>query len=182
MIERPTTKQLLAASLIELARKKSVDKISVKEIVTNCGMTTTTFYNHFADKYVLLASIYNKEIEPAFSQLGNKISWRDALRIFCTTLSDRQSFFLNALKNTSGQTSFRYATNNYAIDLLRERLRILGKEDELPIEIDFFAKYYMRSISEMIQDWFIGGQKIPLDNFIELLVLAMPEPVKKRLL
>lgn len=182
MIERPTTKQLLAASLIELAGKKSVDKISVKEIVANCGMTTTTFYNHFADKYVLLASIYNKEIEPAFSQLGNKISWRDALRIFCTTLSDRQSFFLNALKNTSGQTSFRYATNDYAIDLLRERLRILGKEDELPIEIDFLAKYYMRSISEMIQDWFIGGQKIPLDNFIELLVLAMPEPLKKRLL
>ena len=115
---------------------------------------------------ILLASIYNKEIEPAFSQLGNKISWRDALRIFCITLSDKQSFFLNALKNTSGQTSFRYATNDYAIDLLRERLRILGKEDELPIEIDFLAKYYMRSISEMIQDWFIGGQKIPLDNFI----------------
>lgn len=91
-------------------------------------------------------------------------------------------FFLNALKNTSGQTSFRYATNDYAIDLLRERLRILGKEDALPIEIDFLAKYYMRSISEMIQDWFIGGQKIPLDNFIELLVLAMPEPLKKRLL
>lgn len=64
----------------------------------------------------------------------------------------------------------------------RERLRILGKEDELPIEIDVLAKYYMRSISEMIQDWFIGGQKIPLDNFIELLVLAMPEPLKKRLL
>lgn len=182
MIERPTTKQLLAASLIELAGKKSVDKISVKEIVTNCGMTTTTFYNHFADKYVLLASIYNKEIEPAFSRLGNKISWCDVLRIFCTTLSDKQSFFLNALKNTSWQTSFRYATNDYAIDLLRERLRILGKEDDLPIEIDFLAKYYMRSISEMIQEWFIGGQKIPLDNFIELLVLAMPEPLKKRLL
>jgi hypothetical protein len=33
----------------------------------------------------------------------------------------------------------------------------------------------------MIQDWFIGGQKIALDNFIELLVLAMPEPLKKRL-
>ncbi len=37
MIERPTTEQLLAASLIELAGKKSVDKISVKEIVANCG-------------------------------------------------------------------------------------------------------------------------------------------------
>lgn len=86
------------------------------------------------------------------------------------------------MKNTAGQTSFRYATNDYAIDLLRERLRILGKEDALPTEIDFLAKYYMRSISEMIQDWFIGGQKIPLDNFIELLVLAMPEPLKKRLL
>ena len=63
MIIRQTTKEVLAASIMELAKTKSVDKISVKEIVKNCGLTATTFYNHFQDKYQLLAWIYNRNIE-----------------------------------------------------------------------------------------------------------------------
>ena len=51
MIIKKTTKEILAESLQELSLNKSVDKITIKEIAQNCGMTATTFYNHFADKY-----------------------------------------------------------------------------------------------------------------------------------
>ena len=39
MITRKTTQELLYDSLHELVLKKSVEKISVTEITTNCGMT-----------------------------------------------------------------------------------------------------------------------------------------------
>ena len=47
MIIRQTTKELLAASLQELAQNKSIDKITIREIAQNCQLTSTTFYNHF---------------------------------------------------------------------------------------------------------------------------------------
>ena len=39
MIARLTTKKLLAESLKELSARKSIDKITVKEVVQNCGFT-----------------------------------------------------------------------------------------------------------------------------------------------
>ena len=39
MIIRPTTKDLIAESLKELAAVKPIDKITVREISQNCGFT-----------------------------------------------------------------------------------------------------------------------------------------------
>ena len=35
--------------------KKSIDKITVKDITENCGYSSATFYRHFKDKYDLIA-------------------------------------------------------------------------------------------------------------------------------
>ena len=43
MIVQKTTKEILAESIQELAASKSVEKITIKEITQNCGMTSTTF-------------------------------------------------------------------------------------------------------------------------------------------
>lgn len=53
-----STKKLIANSFLELSKLKSLDKITVKDIAANCGITKTTFYNHFCDKYDLMMWIY----------------------------------------------------------------------------------------------------------------------------
>ena len=182
MISRKTTKEILAESVQELATKKSVEKITIKEIAQNCGMTSTTFYNHFADKYELLAWIYNKEIEPFFGRLGNGVSWREALHQSSLILTKNRTFYSNTLQNTAGQVSFRYATNNYAIAIILERIRIKHHLDEIPHQVRFYVVFYMRAISESINDWFLGGSKLPLDEFTDMLVFAMPPPLTKYLM
>ena len=54
-MKRKTTKEILAESFRELAESKSIDKITVQEIVNNCDYSTATFYRHFKDKYDLIA-------------------------------------------------------------------------------------------------------------------------------
>lgn len=66
MISRKTTRELLGESLHELAENKPVDKITVREIVENCGMSSATFYRYFHDKYELIAWIYNYQMEDIF--------------------------------------------------------------------------------------------------------------------
>ena len=46
-----TVKEIMAASFRELARKRPIDKITVKEIAANCDYSQTTFYRQFKDKY-----------------------------------------------------------------------------------------------------------------------------------
>ena len=70
MIERQTTKALLAESLKELSKSKNVDKITIRELTANCGLTSPTFYNHFHDKYELMAWIYNQKVEASLKDFG----------------------------------------------------------------------------------------------------------------
>lgn len=43
------TKQAIAAAFAEIAQKKPVDKITVKDLVEHCGISRQTFYYHFQD-------------------------------------------------------------------------------------------------------------------------------------
>lgn len=45
------TKFVLADSIKELMTSMPLDKITVKNIVENCGTTRQTFYRNFKDKY-----------------------------------------------------------------------------------------------------------------------------------
>ena len=58
------------------------------------------------------------------------------------------------LKNTAGQTSFRYKTNDYAIALWTECLQKRNGGKELPQDIQFLFRFYMRAVSEAVNDWF----------------------------
>ena len=178
MIIRQTTKDLLAASIMELAKTKSVDTIRVREITENCGLTPTTFYRHFQDKYQLLAWIYNQKLEALFSETSGIVTWNQMLMAFCTPLQENRAFYMNVLKNTAGQTSFRYRTNDYAIMLLVNGFKKYNGGKALPEDIQFYLKFYMRAISETINDWFLEGERIPLEEFTEMLDAAVPEPLK----
>lgn len=177
MIVQKTTKELLAESMQELATKKSVEKITIKEITSNCGMTPTTFYNHFSDKYELLAWVYNISIEPFLGKLGTDVFWRDCVWQSLFILTENRVFYKNALQNTVGQVSFRYATNDFAISLILERIRRHFDFLEIPQDIRFYVVFYMRAISESINDWFLTGMEVPMDEFTDLLVQGMPVPL-----
>ena len=44
-----TTKDSIAAAFLDVASKKSIDKVTVKDVVEACGITRQTFYYHFRD-------------------------------------------------------------------------------------------------------------------------------------
>ena len=79
MIEKRTTKDLLAESLKELCKIKSANKITIKEMTQNCGLTAPTFYNHFRDKYELMAWIYNQKVEASLKNFGRGDSFEDVI-------------------------------------------------------------------------------------------------------
>ena len=61
-IQSLATKQALADSLKQLLAKKSFSKITVTEIVENCGFNRKTFYYHFEDIYSLLRWMLEQDL------------------------------------------------------------------------------------------------------------------------
>ena len=178
MIVRQTTKALLAESLKELAQFKPVDKITVKELAKNCGLTAPTFYNNFRDKYELMAWIYNQKVEESLENFGRGDSFEDVICKWMEIVLEDKNFYLNLLKNAVGQNSFRYATNDHAINLIAERIKTRHDLRELPPNIFFCLKFFMRGVSELVNDWALSNCDCSPREMAKFFVEAMPAPLK----
>ena len=102
-MKRKTTKEILAESFQELAAEKRIDKITITEITSNCGMSQPTFYDHFKDKYDLIVWIYIHESNEIMSKIGDSgYSWRDTLLDGTRYFAVNREYIINALRHTSG--------------------------------------------------------------------------------
>lgn len=56
------TRKLIQKSFMKIARTKPVDKITVREIVEDCGINRNSFYYHFEDLPALIESILEEQM------------------------------------------------------------------------------------------------------------------------
>ncbi|MDD6459894.1 MAG: TetR/AcrR family transcriptional regulator C-terminal domain-containing protein [Absicoccus porci] len=73
------TKIAIMHSLIELLEEKEFTKITVKDIVTRCGINRNTFYYHFEDIYDLLGQTFQYLIDQTNLQNINLNNWQEML-------------------------------------------------------------------------------------------------------
>ena len=182
MIEKRTTKDLLAESLKELCKIKSADKITIKELTQNCGLTAPTFYNHFRDKYELMAWIYNQKVDASLENFGRGDSFEDVICKWMDIVLEDEEFYRNLLKNAVGQNSFRYATNDHAINLIADWIKARHNLREVSPELYFCVKFFMRAVSEFVNDWCLGKWDCSPREMAKFFIAAMPAPLKPLLL
>ena len=63
-------KDAIANSFVELAAEKPFKQITIKDILTKCGISKQTFYNYFRDKYDLMNYVYLSGVEAVIAQVG----------------------------------------------------------------------------------------------------------------
>ena len=173
---------MLAESLKDLSKFKTVNKITISELTKNCGLTSPTFYNHFRDKYDLMAWIYNQRVEASIKNFSNDDSFEDVICQWLEIILEDEEFFLNLLKNAVGQNSFRYTTNDHAINLLADWIKARHNLQELSPEIFFCVKFFMRAVSEFVKDWALEKWECPPREMAKFFIASMPEPLKPLLL
>ena len=52
-------KNIITNGLLELNKNKSLESITVKQLLEKTGVSRQTFYNHFMDKNDLIQYVYN---------------------------------------------------------------------------------------------------------------------------
>jgi probable dihydroxyacetone kinase regulator len=103
-----STKKLLAASLKELLAKKTLDKITVKDITDNCEVNRQTFYYHFQDVYALLEWIFEEELEKLIGDYTSYTSWKEAFLDVFSALLENRSLVLNAYHSVNSTALRKY--------------------------------------------------------------------------
>jgi len=100
------TKRALASSLRRLLMKEPLDKITIKELTDDCGISRSAFYYHFQDIYELVEWT-------TFEKLGRKLSksveegnWKEIIRTIVTDFDEDRQFVLTVYHYINGSITF----------------------------------------------------------------------------
>ena len=181
-MKRKTTKEILAESFRELAESKSIDKITVQEIVNNCDYSTATFYRHFKDKYDLIAWDYANQITQMMNQVGkNGYTWRQTLLDGLRQYQKQKDYLTNLLVHTGGHDFFiRYMSETHAAQLTAHVKR-LREEDYLDKETELFIRMYCLGTACLNCEWILGKIEATPEELADIYERSLPEPMRQLL-
>ena len=136
-------KGAVAAAFLEMAARKDVDKITVKDLVEACGISRQTFYYHFRDIVDVLEWTARQGVERLLAQSLKASSPREALGRFVDFAAESQPMvrrLLNSQRREAMERIMVEATRAY----LERSAREWGVEPSLnqadwQVTLDFYA-------------------------------------------
>ena len=165
-------KYRLADSVKECMRTTPVDKITVKNIVEECGTTRQTFYRHFLDKYDLINWYFDKLVQVSFDRMGQGTTVYDGLVKKFHFIRQERVFFCGAFRSDD-----RNSLKEHDFDLILQFYldKIMEKTHQVPDEeIRFLLEMYCSGSVYMTVKWVLTGMKFTPEELAGFLVEAMP--------
>ncbi|MEG0978846.1 MAG: TetR/AcrR family transcriptional regulator [Oscillospiraceae bacterium] len=155
------TKDALIQSFIKLLNEEPLDKITVKDIVEDCGVNRNTFYYYFSDIYALLEEIFWKETQSAIENQKNFDSWQDGFFHSVKFAVDNRKAVYHIYNSLSRKQLEGYLYN-VTFTLMKDFVEhqsegILAQEDDK----DYIASFYTFALIGMFTDWISNGMKDP---------------------
>ena len=156
------TKKLLADGLKELLEKKTLDKITVKELVATCGVNRQTFYYNFQDIYELLEWIFVEEGKRVRKETAEKKNWQDRLHAVIDELNkeDNRRLILNAFYSVNPMQIDRFMQNYFrpaVEEILTEYIQNVDISEE---NREFMIRMYDLFWVDLVMRWIQSGMEI----------------------
>jgi AcrR family transcriptional regulator len=182
-MRKRSSKQIFAETLLELSQHRTVDKITVQQLVEESGLSLQTFYNHFKDKADLILWVHKSKFEELLGKLGEDgYTFRDLLADNIRFYSEHKEFMWNALNHTHGQDSYGRISAQAGYTIMRRYVMEKNGLNSLPEDIDFYLKAYFCTSAQMYAEWAFNMKDTPLETFAGYIEEIIPEPLKKYLL
>lgn len=181
-MKRKTAKEILAESFRELAEKKKVDKITVRDIAENCGYSTTTFYRHFKDKYDLIAWDHTRYVSQIMDRVGKDgYSWNQTLYEGMVYYEKNKEYLANLLQHTAGYDSFIHNMTEINCAALSNCILKSGKIGAIDEETEIYIRMYCMGTTALNCEWILGKYSVSPEQLAAIHETALPKPLYKYL-
>lgn len=178
-LKRKTTKELLVDSFMELAAVKAINRISIVDIVENCGVTKPTFYRYFKDKYDLIAWIYAQEAQKNVDRIGiDGYLWQDTILDGLRYYEKNREYMVNALKHTSGRDAFINQINEADIGFITAVIKKKLNTDRIPDDMSAMVKIYCYGTGQYLCDWLLSSRPASCETVAAVMGACIPETLK----
>lgn len=155
------TKEMLAESLMKLLARRTLDKITIQDIVDDCGYNRQTFYYHFHDIYDLIDWIFAAQTQELIEKCRACGSLDVGVEAVIAYMRGNRRLILNILRSVNGE---KLLDNLYrsAQSIVLSALENHPGVQELSTEYrGLVAEAFKYALAGLLIDWMRAG--IPED-------------------
>lgn len=152
------TKRALAASLKKLMTKKSLSKITINEIVRDCGVNRNSFYYHFEDIYALFKWMLEQEAVEVVKQFDLVMDYREAI-LFIMNYVAENKHIVNGAYDAMGREGLKRFFYADFIDIIKSYINNVAAKYELDVDEDykdFLSEFFTEAVAGTILSWCSG--------------------------
>lgn len=145
------TKKAIAEATLRLAQARPISKITVRDIVEECGITRNTFYYHFHDIYEVLEDL----IDSKFDALEGswETDYANSTREILNFCNEYKKILLNLYRAVGHETMADYLRRRMGA-ILTERLRAENKRYGAAEEdLSLIRIFYEEALTGLLLRW-----------------------------
>lgn len=174
------TKKMLASSLKNHMKKKPLSKITVSEIIADCGVNRKTFYYHFETIYALLKWMLEQEAVDVVKQFDLMTDYKEAI-LFVMDYVDNNKHILNCAFDTMGREELKRFFYHDFTGMIHTLIDDVEQNLSLTVDPEFknfLTNLYSDSLASLLIDWIQDknqyGREKTLDYISLLFHASMP--------
>lgn len=175
------TKTIIMQTFLKLLNERSFDKITVKDIVEECGINRNTFYYNFKDIYDLVDEILQKEINEIVEKNKSFNLWSECL-LYATNFAIENKKAIYHLHNSEKKQQLDRYLERVLYDVIagfvekKSEGKNVKKDD-----IEFVAKFYCYALLGLLDKWLDNGMKEDIYEIIEKTGVMLDSNIEKAL-
>ena len=148
-------KQMLADSLKRAISKKSFSKVTVSEIVEDCGINRKTFYYHFEDLYDLLRWTLEQETIEVLKQFNLAVEYEEAIS-FVLDYMEQNAQMLNNVYHSVGRDELKRFFYLDFFGLIHSAVDQAEKIEKISVSESFktfLCQFYTEAVAGILLHW-----------------------------
>ena len=154
------TRKEFAAALKKLMAVKPINKITVRELVAECGMNRNSFYYHFEDIYALFKWMIEAEAVEVVRQYDLMMDYHEVVNFVLDYVENNQYLLANAY-NAIGQAGLKRFLYLDFISCLGNLIDQGAQKQNIALEEDyrqFLCAFYAEAIAGTLLDYITNPQ------------------------
>lgn len=169
------TKKLLSASLKKFMIQKPFSKITVTDIVKDCGVNRKTFYYHFQDIQELLKWTLEQETVQVVKQFDLLEESEDAI-LFVINYVEKNKHILNCAYDAIGRDALKEFFYNDFTQMLQFIIEQLEEELDITVTKEFkifLCGFYTEALVGKLIELFKSKEAYDTEKLIEYLCITL---------
>lgn len=167
------TKNALEESLKKFLLQKPLDKITISDLTTDCGISRMAFYYHFKDIYDLVEWSCIEDASRALQGKKTYDTWQEGLQQIFEVVLENKPFILNVYRSVK-----REQVENYLYSLTYQLIEGVVEEQSKNLMVTeeqkkFIADFYKYSFVGVMLDWIKRGMKEAPEEIANMVCVTM---------